>query len=466
VFIKKFWQDLAMVAFPKQVELIGVLRHPKNNNWTTDDYPVAGAMGCFAEESSRGIHDKHKVQGVPYETGKGEKKKSLGWNDTRELIMKETSGRGHGAVTDQSLFVYSVDNLTRASTLFLCGPEYADHLQQSLRRVTAERGFLPEGDFDGSRGFAESTGEGNEIMKRQFDLYERMGAAGLSTEDARIILPLNTKTNIHTAWDARELMHLETMASDSRTVAPRDVGDTVRIMYELASEEAPALMKDRKFNMERLSFFPSSQLFYRANAPLERIANEGKGLQLRNFGRGIEMSADEIQAAIENRDEALLSDLKQYHFDFVAPMSLMTFHQATRQRTWNQAVEPLKSAVLRGQYVTPACIRDSPFKAEFEDLFGQSIDYVRKNINNSEAYGVIPHALQVYDAIHVNGWNALHAVGKRTCKTAQWEVRGIAKYMAEKIREVAPELGKHSLPQGILYGTCPERENCGACKKK
>jgi thymidylate synthase ThyX len=68
--------------------------------------------------------------------------------------------------------------------------------------------------------------------------------------------------------------------------------------------------------------------------------------------------------------------------------------------------------------------------------------------------------------MHINGWNAIQSIGKRTCKTAQWEIRRIAKEMARQIGEVAPEIGRFSKPQGILYGHCPERENCGYCEKK
>jgi len=453
-----------MTDYPKKVELIGVLRHPTNISWDTEDYSVSGAMGCFAEECSGDIQQKHKVNQIHYVKKTKTVTEELNWEQTKELMMKETSGRGHGAVIDQSCFVYSIDNLTRASTLLLCEPEYASHLQQPLRRATAERGFCYE-EFNGTKGFVKTTSEGDEIMKEQFELYDKMREAGLPTEDSRIILPLNTKTTIQTEWDARELMHLEAIVSDPRQMFPSDVRDTIEKMYSLAEREAPILMKNRGFNMERLSFFPSSQLFYKSNSTIERVAGMNRGLKLLDFSCGIKMFPEEIKEAVENRNEALLSNLKHYHFSFIAPMSLMTFHQATRQRTWNQAVEPLKSAINRGRYVTPSCIEQSGFKDCFDNLMIKSINYVRKNLENPNAYGVIPHALEVYDMIHINGWNALHSVGKRTCKTAQWEIRDIAKKMAGEINRVAPEIGRYSLPQGMLYGTCPERNNCGYCKK-
>lgn len=438
--------------FQKKVELIGILKHPEDNSWSSDDYPVSGAMGCFAEKSSTDIHRKHSIDGEPYLAGKEGNKRELNWDQTQEVIMKETSGRGHGAVLDQPVFSFSIDNLSRASTLFLCEPEYASHVQQSLRRATAERGFVP------TKYVA-----GNDLMERQFELYGKMAKAGVPTEDARIILPLNTKTAIQSSWDARELTHLKSMAD--RMNVPKEVRDIVYQMYGAACGVAPKTMADRKNNYEVLSWFPSSQLFAYGNSTLERIARESKGMELTGFSKGLKMTDEEIKQAVEGRDEALLANLKHYHFSFTIPMSLMSFHQATRQRTWNQSVEPLVSAVNRGVYIIPQSIIDRGFEGSYNGLIEESLRYADSHSRDVEVQGLIPHALEVYDALHVNGWNAIHSIGKRTCKNAQWEIREKAKYMARKIREVAPEIGKYSLPQGMIYGGCPERENCGTCKK-
>jgi thymidylate synthase ThyX len=447
--------------FPKKVELIGVLSHPNNDSWSPDDYPVSGAMGCFAEESSSDIHQKHSVSKEPY--------RGKDWEHTKELLMKETSGRGHGAVLDQGVFTWSIDNLTRASTLFLCGPQYGSHLQQSLRRATAERGFA-EIDFDsemGKRGFREiDSMEGNDIMEKQFELYGEMVGAGIPTEDARIILPLNTKTTIQTEWDARELMHLKSMAE--RMDVSSDISDTVDKMYLQAREIAPQMMKDREKNLEVLAWMPSNQLYANSNMPIEDMVSERNTQSsfLVDYSLGMNMSEDYISKAVLERDEALLANLKHTHFTFFVPMSLMTYHQATRQRTWDQSVEPLGRAIERGSFVMPPSIRNTEYAQPLMELAEESRDYVLGNMGgNVNVIGVIPHSLEIYDMIHVNGWNALHSIGKRTCTTAQLEIRGKAKAMAREIKEVYPALGKYCLPQGMIYGSCPERENCGKCKK-
>ncbi len=427
------------MSFQKRVELVGILQHPEGG-WSPEDYASSGAKGCFDELSASKLQER--------DSGKD--------NDG---IFKETSGRGHGAVLDLSEFVFSIDNLSRASTLFLCGPQYAAHLQQSLRRATAERGFAST-DIPGA----------NKVMEEQFEFYTKMQEAGIPSEDARFILPLNTKTAIESKWNARELMHLYSMAQ--RMSVPEEVRDTAEKMYQLASEVAPNLMKDRKNNMEVLAWMPSPQLFAKGNSSLERRIDEvgnsnfhGAKL-LSSCGRGF-MTSPEIERAVKERDEALLANLKSsYHFNFLAAMSLASFHQATRQRTWDQSVQALPEAVNRGGYILPESIKESEFEEKYQDINTRSIQLVRDNLKNPEALGILPHSLKVYDLIHVNGWNAIHSIGKRTCTEAQWEIRGIASNMAYAIQNNCPELGKYAAPQGVVYGKCPEKKPCGDCFKK
>jgi hypothetical protein len=94
---------------------------------------VAGALACFEEKSSDKILKELNAM-EPEERKEKERR-----------VLKNSFGRGHGAVGDQNYFIFSIENLPRVATLFLCASEYLSHLQQSLRRATASRGFyLPE----------------------------------------------------------------------------------------------------------------------------------------------------------------------------------------------------------------------------------------------------------------------------------------------------------------------------------
>jgi thymidylate synthase (FAD) len=425
--------------YEKKVDLVAWLQNP-DKSWDAEDPSSCGARGCFSEKSSYDIHIEEFARNDYF--------------SRKEKIFEETAGRGHGAVLDQAVFTFSIDNLTRASTLFLCGPQYAAHLQQSLRRATAERSFY----FDKNSGGTKA----KELMDRQFQLYTKMQEEGIPSEDARFILPLSTKTAIQTTLDSRELMHLYSMAEGKGV--PDEVKDTVKKMYERASEIAPRLMKDRKTNFEVLSWFPSSQLFSRGENKLFKF----KGFERTELAdySNLVISAESIKDAIINRDEAVLSGLKHVHFTFIAPMSIATFHQMTRQRTLDQAVESLTDATFRGQFITPPSINNTKFQENYEKLNNESIKFVQENFENPNALLVLPHSLKVYDVMHVNGWNAIGFIAKRTCTEAQWEIRDIAKDIAKEIYEADPDLGKFAVPQGILYGKCPEKKPCGYCDNK
>lgn len=433
-----------------EVKLVASLQS-ENLYFDSEDAAVYGAMGCFEGKTPFEMWQEDASKLTPEQI---EAKK--------EKICRETSGRGHGAVLDQSAFLFDIENLPRAATLQLCLPEYLAHVQQSLRRVSAERGyFLPETIRKDERTVA--------LMDNAFALYEEMDGK-VPGEDARFLLPLGTRTNIQTLGNARELQHLHSMSQ--REGIPRIVRQVIETMVKQAEEIAPHLFKDRGTNYEILSWFPSSQLFARRNVSLEnfidydpRIKQQFKGFYIPDFINDVG-----IRSAVEGRDEAELANLKHVHFEFLLPMSLATFHQATRQRTWNQSTESVYHAAERRRFVTPPSILNSEYAGRYNAQTRNMIDnyhrLLAKSFSAEDAVLSLPHALQICDSIHINGWNAVHSIGKRTCKTAQWEIREIARSMASAIDHVFPALGKYCLPQGKLYGKCPERENCGYCGKR
>jgi len=126
----------------------------------------------------------------------------------------------------------------------------------------------------------------------------------------------------------------------------------------------------------------------------------------------------------------------------------------------------LANALDAGKYVTPQSISGTKFHQEYTTLTKMAINFVKKHIDNPDSLGVLPHSLIVYDLIHINGWNAVYSIGKRTCTKAQWEIRGISKQIADYIKIENLELGKYAVPQGITFGRCPERNSCGLCFKK
>lgn len=431
-----------------------------NDSQTTS---VAGALGCFEEESSIRLLD-----GLNYLSEDELDKKEKG-------VLSKSFGRGHGSVGDQNYFIFSIENLPRAATLHLCLPEYLSHLQQSLRRAKASRGFyLPEAIRKSPLvEYARNT------LRKSFEFYEKMAEAKIPGEDARFVLPLYTKTNIQTAGNARELCHLQQMTN--KAGVPSIVKAVVNEMIALARERAPYLFEDFGFNREVLAWYPSAQLFAPASGMMGRLTKDYLNVDGQVVFLGWQSSFPEavinelIDEAVTKKDETLLADLKHIHFEFLAPMSLACFHQSIRQRTWNQSVESIYEAAERAwEYagvVIPPSIEKSQFAKEYYGINLEMLvlykDLTEAGIPKSEAIGVLPHSLQVLNLIHINGWNALHSIGKRTCVEAQWEVREIATAMAKVIKQTLPSLGRWAEPQCVVYGgKCPEGKDCGYYKRQ
>ena len=446
-----------------KVELLGYVND-------TQAVTTAGALGCFEEKSSIEILNELLLLPVEKRLAK------------ERVVLKNSFGMGHGSVGDQSYFIFGIENLPRLTTLELCSLPYLAHLQQSLRRAKADRGYWLPPEMDSFSTVGRKT---KDVLDKSFALYEEMLAAGVPGEDARFILPLATYTNIQTAGTARELSHLKKMAEKS--ISPVINKQVVERMITLASEQAPALFEDYGSNYEEIFWYPSPQLFAGKNETLTYLIN-----QLRHssedvilVGKSVPelfnslLMQKEIDRAIADRDEAFLSSLKHVHFTFLSRMSLAALHQAIRQRTWDHSIEPISSAALRYLYdgdvvILPPSIKKSKQRESFyrqcEDM-GYLFEFlntpnVKAGLSDGASLGVLPHSLSIYTLVHVNGWNAIHSIGKRTCTSAQWEIRNIAKAMARIIKEEAPFLAKWCEPQCIVIGRCPEKEDCGYYKKR
>lgn len=432
--------------------------HGEKENIDPEDPPVYGALGCFESASS-------------YELWKADRQLSDEEREKkRERLLRETSGRGHGSVLDQARFIICGEDLSRMTTLFICQLQHAEFLQQSLRRASASRGVELPAEIEVS----PKRKDVHVAFEEAFSLYRQMVEAGIPAEDARIILPLATRTNIQMSINPRELMHLHFLSEGKQV--PSTVRRTVEQMVECVRDVAPRLIARRDASYEPLAWYPCPQMFVENNHYIDRT--------LEHCGQGVEKTIlvgesevripselmAELARAVERRDPAALSFLKHYHYTFLSRMSLMTAHQAIRQRTWDQSFESIYQAAKRGDYIVPPSFNRIPaLLQKYDDQARKMLELYRNlvmdGVSPRESISVVPHSLAIYDLIHINGWNAIHSIGKRTCTEAQWEIRGIAQDMANVLRTRNPVFEKFAQPQGIVYGKCPEKKSCGYCQR-
>ncbi len=275
---------------------------------------VAGALACFEEASSLELWQDLRL--LPGDK-RGKKERA---------VLKNSLGRGHGSVGDQNCFIFSIQDLPRLATLFLCLPGFLAHLQQSLRRASASRGsYLPLAIRE-----SEFASEVEDVLSASFGLYGEMVKAGVPKEDARFLLPLYTRTNIQTAGNARELSHLRKMSQG--VYVPSVVKAVVEQMMIQAEGVAPYLFEDFGFNYEPLAWCPSARLYYAPSNPvldglIKQLSVEQQEVALVSKST-FPLIKTIIDQAITGRDEASLAVLKHLHFEFLCSMSLACFHQS------------------------------------------------------------------------------------------------------------------------------------------
>lgn len=392
---------------------------------------VIGALGCNDQRSTKDILGDLRNGQI-----------------NANAVLKNSLHRGHGSVGDQAEFIFSLENVPRLMTLFLCSTQYGEHLQQSQRRVTADP------DFELSRGIARFENwdglydQAVGLCKGAFVLYQQMAEYGIPIEDARYILPLAMTTNIQTKCNLRQLFHYRSL------LGQKFVPETIRIiilrMCELVDNRYPGLMAD--YELDPIQFFPAATLFT-DNYEMEMVPPPPG------------MITGKIAEGIRERNLFSLAMLKAIHYEFKINLSVASFHQAVRQRTWDHVAAPLIRSLAFMNIVIPPSIMNSKFCDQFDQQAKLMIKFIIKVIDSGlapgEAFCLIPQCLMMTDFIHLNGWNIIHSLAKRTCNKAQWEIREIAFQMAAEIRRHDRRLGEFIEPQCKLFGKCPERNPCG-----
>jgi len=303
-------------------------------------------------------------------------------------------------------------------------------------------------------------------------LYSKMVLGGIPEEDSRNVIPLFAKTNITTSGNSRELKHFLQLASmDWMPSVIRD--DVAAPIYTELMKVAPKLFTKRSANYEVLGWWPSPVLFAPSNIIIKQIIDRADSPKKPVFISNNPLE-EIIQLALVERYEPILSMLKHSHNGssidgYLVPMSLSCFHQMTRQRTLNQAVESVYDAAERAMIVIPPKIGRSNFREEYlyqnEKMISLYHKLISIGVPRQEAIGIIPHSLAVYDLLHVNGVNAYLFIGKRACKEAQWEIRGIANDICEDIKAKNSIYENIAAAQGTILGQCPERDMCPSFPK-
>lgn len=420
----------------------------------SEDVAIYGARGDIRRGSSFELilKDEEKISS-----------QNLKWKEKKKETLNNSAGRGHGSVLDQAAFVYSIEGIPRIGTFFLCLPQWPEHEQQSMRFVKAK-------NFEKSIYISNIFKDSDlktilDVLRDSFELYLKMVKNGIAIEDARYILSLNVRTNIQTKVNARSLIHYLKLLTHE---TPLVIKSVINKMIEKARKNSQRLFTSKilSYYLNSNEFYPSAEIFS-PNEIFQKI------LKKYNYPKRVtkieyKLSEEEFKSFRDN--EAKLSLSKHLHNSLgfiqglLIPLSFASAHQSIRQRTWNHSLENIYDAVERGEIVVPPSIKKSEFRYEFESQCKRMIELykelIKKGYPKKEAILFIPHALQIYEIIEINGWNAFERISKRVCTKAQWEIRSKSWEIIGILKKETPELAKYLGPPCYEYGFCPEKNPC------
>lgn len=371
-------------------------------------------------------------------------------------ILNATVGSGHIDVLDQATYTFVFSDIPRLTTLFIVSPPYLSHLQQSMRYVEPYGIYLPDELKD--------INEIKKALAMGIKLYYKFVEMGVPKEDARFITPLYTVTNIQTTGNVRAFTHLLLMALDKGT--PPINKDIIDKAVSMIDKE---LIKDRVANYRRIRYFPAPNLFSTETHLNKLISEFGGGVAtLLSYAEPTSIDENKLKYAIKHGDESYLGILKHFSYTFLVKMSLVTYHQAVRQRTWIHHVESIYHALERFDIVTPPSIIRLGLHRKYRDyvetLYNLYTDYI-ESIPRNILVGIVSQAHTIYDLIRIDGWNYVGAIPLRRCLRAQWEIRNLMSEISRLITKINPILGKYSLPTCRTLGECYEKRPCNNVEK-
>jgi thymidylate synthase (FAD) len=257
-----------------------------------------------------------------------------------------------------------------------------------------------------------------------------------------------------------------------------------------------------KLNVQLLAATPEPEKIVTAAAKLCYSASDINSL-LEN------LTADNIEKFIkilENLGHE--SPFEHVNFTFaVEGVSRVLTHQLVRHRIASYS-QKSQRYVSEGQfkYVIPPAIESNPIAKQLyietmerdQDTYDQLVriliaDYVKAELialgeyREGDAYKlmkaidelgkkyekqaiedarfVLPNSCETKIILTMNARSLFNFFAHRCCNRAQWEIRELAYQMLMLVREIAPNIFKHSGPQ-CFTGVCPEGKlSCGKIKE-
>jgi len=385
--------------------------------------------------------------------------------DERDLkLIGKVLSSGHKSVIEHQTFSVAFNDVSVLVEQFAIECRLASFTVKSRRYVDfAGAGFVvPEGLSEAQRGLYEAA------MRARFSDYERLMALGVPKEDARFLLPYCLRSNFYMTLNVRELIALICAMLYGRGKGFAEIEALGAQLKQQFDARYPGVIDREAARYPR----------YTAMALPERIREgrdrAGDAELLDAFDNASaflgQMCAFTGRPGLTGRSlltDARPRELELLRYTFrVKRVSLACVTHFTRHRMVSLLVPPVARALAEGDYVLPETVKAIPeAEAVYRHAFQAQADAAREalemgvSMENLSYFALSGHELDLM--LSMNLREVVHFMKLRTCRRAQWEIRGVAWRMLALLREHEPDLFGHIGPS-CVYGPCPEgKMSCG-----
>lgn len=387
---------------------------------------------------------------------------SLG--DARDLkLINKVLSSGHKSVIEHQTMTLAFNDVSVLVEQFVIECRLASFTVKSRRYVDfAGAGFVcPEGLTEQQQAIY------NEAMEARFRDYERLMSLGVPKEDARFVLPYCLRSNFFATLNARELIELICAMLYGRGRGIDEIeslGNQLKAQFDAIFPGVIDAEAERypKYAPAPLPVSIHEGADRAGDADLIDAPTDSKAmLELACGFTGRFHGADELHAILTDARPREL-ELLRYTFR-VKRISLACLTHFTRHRMVSILIPPVAKALSEGDFVLPDTVKAIPeAEAIYRRAFSEQAEAARNSglpMSVLSYFAMSGHEIDIL--ISMNLRELVHFMKLRTCRRAQWEIRGVAWKMQKALCEVEPGIFSHIGPS-CVYGKCPEgRMSCG-----
>ena len=389
-------------------------------------------------------------------------------------LIGKVLASGHRSVLEHQTFTLAFDDVSVLMEQFMIEFRLGSYTVKSRRYVDfSQAGYVvPEHLPEALR--ADYCAR----MEALFACYEKLLALEIPREDARFVLPYCFRSNFYVTANARELALMICQLAwgrGSRFEELRAAGLSLAAQFE---EMYPDVLDKMRPTLPACAPQPLPKAFNAGTARtgtaalISAPADGQAALETAMAFSGRFAPEDGIYLTERNvlsllRD-ARPRELEALNFTFrLGNVSQAGITHFTRHRMLSLQVPNAAMALEKGDYVLPESIAARPEAREiYAAAFAAQVEAVKDLYARGLPEEYLPYfalAGHVTDILMtVNARELNHFLQLRTCRRAQWEIRGIARQMLALLREYSDDIFWAFGPSCAVQGRCPEgRLSCG-----